>query len=277
MKSKMKKVSVWLVAIMLFLSMVTLSFRNVSEKWGEEARADAFITVFYEENLNTYSAEALRVAIKDVEGVLNLHEVSAEEAEADMRKQLGDAASVLDLYEETPFLPYYALDIDISKRSSVIDAIKRLPNVMEINDNQQALDFIDNVSNRVSVIGLTLVAIMLSVTGLIVYFNASESINKSAQVLETYALLGAMPLPTWKPYLIQSLKELGIATASAVTLFLFAYYLVFKKAIASLTLFQVDAGAMNPYETLIIVSVMATVLGISSSYRAFIKVYKQYW
>lgn len=262
-----------ILSLLIGFSMLTLYIQIFAQQWIQEVKTQTYISVFYTENLNDFSKASLKDTLAQIEGVYKITGISAEEAYAEMKENLGESAELLSLYDENIFAPYYQIDIDLDLRQSIVDQVKKVEHVLEVKDNQEVLDVIQKVTTVTFYTTLILFVALISVTLLIVYFIINEMIKKSAQDIETYALLGGMPYFVGKPYVTYSIVFSALTCLTGSFLFKMAM-LFFKEPLFKFMSFNNQIIREN--QVLISVFVLVLLLSAGASIYAFKMEYKKH-
>lgn len=262
-----------ILSLLVGFSMLSLYIQLFAQGWIEEVKSQTYVSVFYTDNLNDFSKDALKERLKQIEGVRNIREISAEEAFEEMKENLGASAELLSLYDENVFAPYFQVDIELDLRETLVAKIKMTENILEVKDNQEVLDAIEKVTTVTFYTTLILFMALISVTTLIIYFIINEIIKKSAQDIETYALLGGLPSYVGRSYvsfslLFSTLTSLvgGVFFKLAMTLF---HTPLFK-------FMSISHEKVNGNQVWILVSVLVFFLSAASSIYAFKTEYKKH-
>ncbi len=201
-----------LTFIFLLLMMGVYAF-TAGMQWVELLKSEAEVAVFYEPQLNPYALERLEDTLVNIDGVLDLQYVSDEKSFEEMEKVLGDDAYLLDLFEFNPFQGYFALTVDITKHSDVIEHIRQSKDVAYVRDNADVIQRMKQIIVAIQSISIVVGIAVVFTTWIVTSHIIREGVQSNKSHIETLQLLGAPQPFIWTPYVLQG----GAITALAAT------------------------------------------------------------
>lgn len=161
--------------------------------------------------------DAMAAKIERIEGVVTIHKTSKIDAKKDMLSEIPGAADVLE--DTNPFPD--TIEVTVAKPTDmdeVVNQIKELPGIEEIQYNQELAEYIQQIEQTVQIVGLIVTAILALATLAIVINTIQLAVHHRHKEIEIMRLVGA---PDWlvrMPFLLEGLLfgAVSAATASAL-------------------------------------------------------------
>lgn len=148
------------------------------------------------------SLDSMAGKIERIEGVVSLHKTSKQEAKADMLGDIPGAAEILQ--DINPFPD--TIEVTVAKPTDmedVVNQIKELPGIEEIQYNQELAEYIQQIEQTVQVVGLIVTGILALATLAIVINTIQLAVHHRHKEIEIMRLVGA---PDWlvrMPFLVE--------------------------------------------------------------------------
>ncbi|GAU77259.1 ABC transporter permease [Fusibacter sp. 3D3] len=197
--------SILSLTLIFFIFSVLASSREVGNTFASALSEQAEISVYYDENLSSDARLQLIDAIKVIEGVKSVQEISVTEAYERMKSVLGDDATVLNYLETNPFLAFLEIEIDLNRVESITAHIRTLENVDTVRDN---IDILTGVRRFIHVVtfAFAFVSIAMGISTVVLTGHIiRQGIYNNREQITTMTLLGAPTAFMMIPYLIEGL------------------------------------------------------------------------
>lgn len=173
-------------------------------------RSQAEITVYLKDGVPERDVQAAVAALARWPGVLDVRQVSREEALAEMRTLLGDESAVLEAFgSANPFAAYLAVRVVPEAAVAVAGAAGRLAAVERVQDNRELLNHLVALSRGAGWVGGGLVASAGVVALVVVSHVVRLSIHARKDEIETLRLMGASEGFVALPFLLEGLLTGG--------------------------------------------------------------------
>ncbi|HHX49838.1 MAG TPA: hypothetical protein GX711_00175 [Clostridia bacterium] len=193
------------IGLILFILAMVISGWWVSRHVIEIIHQEAEINVFFDDSLDDSRAIQLVERIKNIQGVNKARLVDEQEAYSRMAGILGQEAAVLTVFEKNPFTSFIEVNIDLDQTGSVLKALKELPGIQYVRDNQEILIRLHNIVRFLSILGyLSMVAVSIS-TLIIISHIIRMSIHSRKDQINTLRLLGACESFIAFPFLLEGI------------------------------------------------------------------------
>ncbi len=188
--------------MLILLSVALTSAYIIFEKYSQKLAAEAEIAVFYSEVI---SPEKLSADLEKKPGVVEVTQVSREEAYEEMKGYLGSEAALLERLEENPFQPYLRVRVELGVSDFELENIRNTPFVTHVRDNRDILNKIDSITGALAFVGLTVVIISVLTSAFITYYVSVENIALRSEQVENLLYMGAPYGFIVKPFVLSSL------------------------------------------------------------------------
>ncbi|GAB6106303.1 cell division protein FtsX [Fusibacter bizertensis] len=253
--------SVISLALIFFIALLTVTGWIFSMRFSDALKQEAEVSVYYEETLNPYSLETLISQIKEINGVEKVNRISAEEAADQMAIALGEEAKILNQFEDNPFVPYLALEIDLNQLETIVEKVDGLNHITYIRDNQDVLAKISNFSKVIGVIGLMMTLAVMFGTFIITSHIIREGVHAHANQINTLQLLGAPNRFINTPFYIEGIGISLISGILATALFVIFSIQVTKIGADILPFVSQINLQMNPVIIATVMMLLVTMMG----------------
>ncbi len=183
---------------------------------------EAPISIYYEPTLGEAGAariEALMAGVGNVEGVIDVQAISAEEAYAVMSEILGSDAQVLAHFEENPFEAYLEVGVDLDQLAPVIAEVQALEGVDYVRDNQSILEKVASIARFVTGVAVFVAAAVGTATLIVTAHIVREGVHAHREQIMTLKLLGAPNSFIYRPYLLEGVLLTAVSGLLAALLF----------------------------------------------------------
>lgn len=197
--------SILSLSLIFFIFSVLAVSREVGNTFATALSNQAEVSVYYEAPISSDDYIGLVKAIKDIEGVKDVTEITADEAYERMKSVLGNDAAVLSYLETNPFLAFLEVSVDLNQVESVTQALVKLDNVDTVRDNIDILQgvrrFIGIITYAFAFVSMAMGVSTVVLTGHII----RQGIYNNREQITTMNLLGAPEAFMMIPYLIEGL------------------------------------------------------------------------
>jgi cell division transport system permease protein len=197
----------------------------------ERAQRNVDVRVFLSEGLAPERLAALQHPFVAIPGVREARYISKEQALAELRRELGEDADVLDVLEENPLPASYHLELTPGHRSpEAVDAIaaelRRWPEVEEVVFSRAWVAALESWA-RLFRWGSLVVSLIVLVAAVFVISNTVRlTMASSRRVIEVQMLVGATDAFIRTPFLIEGMIHGLLAGALAMILLAFGHRLL---------------------------------------------------
>lgn len=210
------------LVLIFFITALTVSGWWMSHSFSDALMNQAEISVYYPQNLNSYSLETLKEDIQEIEGVKSISWVSAEEAYQTMSDILGQEAKILKQFDENPFEAYFEVSIELNQLEPVMGKLSQVASIEYVRDNRSVLEKIDHITQIIGIIGLIMIVAVGFATFLITSHIIREGVHAHRNQINTLQLLGAPDRFIHTPFVLEGILVTtfaGIISAGIFALF----------------------------------------------------------
>jgi cell division transport system permease protein len=205
-------VTITILLLALFSINTLITVRLVSDATVAAVRDKIDISLY----LKSDSPESVILALKDQISasprVKNVNYISKEEAIASFRERYANDQAILGALKElgrNPLSPSLTITPkDFSESNLVISELKVLDSPLiesrDFSDNSIILEKINNITKRVSEVGLFIISIFILTSLLVVYNAIRVAIYTHRQEIEIMRLVGASNFFIYMPYLFSA-------------------------------------------------------------------------
>lgn len=212
-KENFKKTLISFLALTLIMvfSLVASSVYIGATAFSKTLADQSEIAVFYKEGLVGARFAKYKSIISGIPGVLNITEVSADEAASEMIAMLGPEAKLIAEYEgSSPFDPY--LKVTVSTDFDSWDSISKLKSTEYLRDSRNLIKNIGSIVRNAKIVGLIIIAITIASFVLMVYYISSEIIRSNSGYISNLKIMGAPDRFIYTPFLLQTFLVVFISS-----------------------------------------------------------------
>lgn len=158
-----------IAACLLIMGSFSLIAVNV-DRVIEELRNQNEILVFIDESLSLAEAKSIGTRISNMDNVERSDWIPKEQAFEDYKESLGDQSTALEGLEENNFLRhrYAVLLNDVSQMESMMETLRKIPGVADVNAKVEISEFILSLRRVVSAVSISLIVMLLGVSVFII-------------------------------------------------------------------------------------------------------------
>ena len=267
--------------ITVFITFVVLgAFLLIAQNAGlaiEGVQDKIEIKVFLTKDIKLTQERELQVKIREQDGV---SEVTYESKEDAYNKVMENNPNFLKGYtlDSNPFPASYIVKIkDTSKIQGIIDALKDLPGVESIDNQQDMIDTMQNVISGIRWVGIILFIVLIAVSEFLIMNTTRLTVYSRRKEIGIMKFVGATDWFIRWPFIIEGIV-IGLSGAVLATIVLFFIYkAVFNYLTGSITMMLTSfIPATYVFSTLlwifmlcgVVIGAVASILAI----RRFLKV-----
>lgn len=217
-RSRSYLISILALTLMFTISVTALETAVQLVPQTERLKGAAEISVFFTSDLNPHSLKALTEELSAVDGVRSVHLVDADTAYREMVQALGEQASILELYDDNPFEPYFRVELQLEVHREVAQTVEALEHVTYVQDNKEVLTVLGDGIKTLLTVLIAVLIVLFTATFVIVFYLVRELVVTHLKEIETLKWLGASDSFIAAPYVIQS--EMLVAVSFALALLL---------------------------------------------------------
>lgn len=203
----------------IFYSVVA-NFQNIVKK-AEEGVA---VTVFFDEGLSDEEKQHIGELINDRKEVDHTNFISADEAwETFKVEYLGEYA---EGFTENPLEESENYEIymkDISLQNSLVDYLKSIPGVRQVNSSQQTADALSGANRLISLISIGIIGILLAVSVFLISNTVTIGISVRKEEIGIMKYIGATDFFVRAPFVVECLIIGLVGAAIPLGLIYFIY------------------------------------------------------
>lgn len=231
------------------------------------------IQVFLNEDIKLIEEREIQVKIREQEGVSDITYESAEDAYNKVLESNPDFLKGYSL-EKNPFPASYIVKIDnADKIENIIDAIKDLPGVESIENQQDIVKTIQGVVNGVRIVGVALFVILIAISIFLIMNTTKLTVYSRRREVGIMKFVGATDWFIRWPFIIEGIV-IGLVGSILSILALFVLYKFAVDGISSLFV-MMSFSLINPsylVTTLLFIFMLGgSVIGGIASYLALRK------
>ncbi len=195
--------SVISLALIFFITTLTLSGWWLSTSFTEALKNEAEISAYYPEGLNHYAVETLIANIEKMDGVKSVKSISAKESFDQMSEILGQEAKILNQFDDNPFEAYLEIGIELDQLEPILTALEKNDQLEYIRDNRTILEKISRISGLVGLLGIIMSLAVGISTFIITSHIIREGVHAHENQINTLQLLGAPDIFINLPFIIE--------------------------------------------------------------------------
>lgn len=226
--------------ITVFITFVVLgAFLLIAQNAGlaiEGVQDKIEIKVFLTKDIKLTQERELQVKIREQDGV---SEVTYESKEDAYNKVMENNPNFLKGYtlDSNPFPASYIVKIkDTSKIQGIIDALKDLPGVESIDNQQDMIDTMQNVISGIRWVGIILFIVLIAVSVFLIMNTTRLTVYSRRKEIGIMKFVGATDWFIRWPFIIEGIV-IGLSGAVLATIVLFFIYkAVFNYLTGSITM-----------------------------------------
>jgi cell division transport system permease protein len=160
---------------------------DITDLLMDEAKVSAYMVSDITEAQKTDTMTALRA----IEGVREIVDISADEAYERMEKVLGTDAKVLSYFDDNPFDGFLEVNISLEQTSDLISEIEKISTIESVRDNSEVLEKLSQLSELFNILSLVFLLAVGFTTIVIVSHIIRQGIYIYKDQMNTLNLLGA--------------------------------------------------------------------------------------
>lgn len=238
--------SVATVAACIFLFCLFFSIIGNVQHIVVEAETTVGITVFFNEDATEAQKTQIGEAITEYGGVKEMRYISAEEAWAGFKEDyFGDKAEELAeaFADDNPLATSDSYEVflnDIEQQQSMVEYIKTLPGVREVNYANALVSALKGINRVISVLSVVIIAVLLLVSVFLISNTISVAAAFRKRENEIMKLIGATNFMIRAPFVVEGVL-IGFFGALIP---LVGMYFIYKRATVYLMtqVFSMSAG-----------------------------------
>jgi cell division transport system permease protein len=199
------------------------------------AQSGVAVTVFFDEGLEDDKIQQIGTQIQSREEVSEIKFVSSEEAWDSFKDDyLGEYA---DGYEgDNPLEGSENYEIylkDVSKQPELVEWLKSVPGIREVNRSDITAEVLTNVNILISYVSLAIIAILLLVSVFLISNTVAMGISVRREEISIMRLIGAKDFVVRSPFVIEGILIGLIGSALPLVAIYYLYNLMIEYANAN--------------------------------------------
>lgn len=196
------------------------------------AQSGVAVTVFFDEGLGDDKIQQIGTQIQSREEVSEVKFVSSEEAWDSFKDDyLGEYA---DGYEgDNPLEGSENYEIylkDVSKQPELVEWLKSVPGIREVNRSDITAEVLTNVNILISYVSLAIIAILLLVSVFLISNTVAMGISVRREEISIMRLIGAKDFVVRSPFVIEGILIGLIGSALPLVAIYYLYNLMIEYA-----------------------------------------------
>lgn len=271
-------ITIGTITISLLLVASFMLFFNNINNWMMEWGKSLSMSVYLKDGIDSKTKDAIKEAIKKIPGAELKDFVSKKQAEADLRRALGDQAGLLDGLRENP-LPASFEIVFREKSGGSIDPrkikqrLEALQGVDEVQYSKQWIQRLQGLLYMLKATGLVIGALLCLAVLFIVTNTIKLTIYARRDEIEILKLVGATDRFVKIPFLIEGVIHGILGGLLALGILFLIYLLVSMKSI-QVFLLPVLTITFLPPSYILLILVMSLALGLAGSFIAIGRFFK---
>lgn len=228
----------------LFFSLImnfNYVLRNLEDNVG--------ITVFFDEGLDQAAINTIGQEIDNIEGVIDCHYVSADEAWESFAEDYFEgnemAAEGFRDNQDNPLAnsAHYEVYVDkIEDQDSIVEYISGLDGVRDVNQSAEATATLTSINRLITIISVVIIAILLAVSIFLISNTVSVGVTVRREEIAIMKYVGATNAFVRMPFILEGIIIGLIGAVIPLT----ALYFLYQQAVTYiLTRFSVFNSFMN--------------------------------
>lgn len=197
-----------------------------------EAESNVGITIFFDEGTTGEEILGLQQKISAMEGVKNVTYTSPETAWEQFKKNYLTKPELLESFgEDNPLENSASFEVffdTVEHQEKLIDDIKILPRVRQVNDTRQLVKTLTHANRIISISSSVLIALLLVISLFLISTTISVGVSVRKNEISIMHLIGATDHFIRAPFIVEGMT-LGLLGAAIP---LSVLYLVYYKVIA---------------------------------------------
>ncbi len=199
------------------------------------AQSGVAVTVFFDEGLDDEKIQQIGSQIQSREEVSEVRFVSSQEAWDSFKDDyLGEYA---DGYEgDNPLEGSENYEIylkDVSKQPELVEWLKSVPGIREVNRSDITAEVLTNVNTLISYVSLAIIAILLLVSVFLISNTVAMGISVRREEISIMRLIGAKDFVVRSPFVIEGILIGLIGSALPLVAIYYLYNLMIEYANAN--------------------------------------------
>lgn len=265
-----------IAACLLIMGSFSLLAVNI-DRVIEDLRNQNEILVFIDESLSLAEAKSIGTRISNMENIEKCTWISKEEAFEDYKESLGDQSTALEGLEDNNFLRhrYAVLLSDVSQMESMMETLKKIPGVADVNAKVEISEFILSLRSVVSAVSVSLIVMLLGVSVFIISNTVKLATFDRREEIGIMRVVGATHSFIRWPFVIEGFL-LGVIGAVLGFFLQWGVYSYMDKAVQGV----LPIFTMQPFSDLILLVLLlfvvfgfvVGVLGSVLTIRKFLRV-----
>ncbi|MBQ6708932.1 MAG: permease-like cell division protein FtsX [Clostridia bacterium] len=235
------------------------------------------IMVFIEDNASDAQIEKMGKEIKAMDNVESCVFVSKEEAFKTQIKDLKSVAELFDDESDNPLPDSYKVTLkDLKYFEKSIDSLKKLDNVSSLRENRNLAQKIMQISNAITYISITVIAILLLVSLFIISNTIKITMYNRKLEINIMKSVGATDWFIRWPFMVEGMVLGSISGVAAVGLVWLIYEFAVKKIMQVLSLLGTSPVEFTKYVLpmlgcFVAVGIVIGSIGSAFSIRKYLK------
>jgi cell division transport system permease protein len=216
-----------LLMLALF-SLITINLDDILQS----VRGDIDAEVFLDSNISDNQRQTLQHELLAVDGIKAVYYVSKEKALEEFKADLGDDASLLDDFSQSPLPASFRVQFDANiihdadRMEDVIRVLGQFPSVDEVVSQVETARRLDRLSRVFKVVDLA-VGLLVLVSAIFVISNTVRlTVEERARSIDIMKQVGATNWFIRTPFLLSGALQGAAAGALAMALLLLAHHLL---------------------------------------------------
>lgn len=197
------------IAACIFLFCLFFSIIRNVQHIVYEAETTVGITVFFQEDADEATKEAVKTAIEEKGGVREINYISAEEAWDSFKEDyFGDAAEELSaaFADDNPLATsdnYEVFLNNIEDQQAMVDYIRTLPGVREVNYANAVVSALKGMNKIVSLLSAVIIGVLFAVSIFLISNTISVAAAFRKRENEIMKLIGATNFMIRAPFVVE--------------------------------------------------------------------------
>lgn len=256
---------------LLLVGSFMLFFNNVNN-WMVEWGKSLSMSVYLKDGIDRNTKNAIEEVLKNLPGASIRGFVSKEEAEADLRRALGDQAGLLDGLRKNPLPASFEILFKDVRRGSINPKeikhrLEDLEGVDEVQYSEQWIERLEGLLSMLKMTGLAIGALLCLAVLFIVTNTIKLTIYARRDEIEIFKLVGATDRFVKIPFLIEGMIHGIVGGLLALGILFLLNTFISLKAIQVFGLPALTITFLPAMHMLLIV-VLSFALGLAGSFIA---------
>lgn len=168
------------------------------------------VSVFFEDTISEEQIQQIGAALKRRTDVKKVEYISAEQAWEHVKKDMfEDNPELIETFsEDNPLANSSSYEVyikDVSKQARLVKAIKQMEGVRKVNSSDETAKALTNFNRLLSVISLTIIAILIAVAVFLISTTITVGITVRKEEIAIMRLIGATDFFVQGPFIVEGI------------------------------------------------------------------------